>query len=69
MHEAALSLTHSWTGHRVRTAVRARGLGNRSGPEDNRSGKNGYDFRRSSVPTGKMSRFNSPGSSFHIPLP
>ena len=29
MHEAALSLTHSCTGHRARTGVRARGLGNR----------------------------------------
>lgn len=30
MHEAALSLTHSWTGQRARTGVRARGLVNRS---------------------------------------
>ena len=32
MHEAALSLTHSWTGQRAREAVRARGLVNRSAP-------------------------------------
>lgn len=31
MHEAALSLTHSWTGQRARAAVCARGLVNRSG--------------------------------------